>query len=346
MRRTVALCTLLACAGCAARPAVLDPAGPKAAAIAELALGFAGVCAIVYVLVLLALAAAVLRRRPPEPDRSPPVDGARLPPVVLEPEPLAERRLARVVAAATAATLVLLVLLLAASAWTGRTIFTSDSAPPLHIQITGKQWWWEVVYPGAAPDEQVTTANELHVPIGRTILVDLRADDVIHSFWVPRLHGKRDLIPGRANSLAFRVDVPGRYEGRCAEFCGHQHAHMSIVVIAEPADVFDAWFAAQREPARTPDEPETRRGSDVFAAAPCALCHAIRGSGAGGRFGPDLTHLASRSRIGAGVLPNDAAGLAAWIVDTQGVKPGCRMPASAVAAADIAPLVAYLRSLQ
>jgi cytochrome c oxidase subunit II len=346
MRRAAAVLALAASIGCSTRPATLDPAGPQAAAIAELALGFAAVCAIVYALVLVALAAAVFRRRPPQPHRTLPNDGAHLPPIVLEPEPLGERRFARVVAVATAVTLVLLVLLLAASAWTGRTIFTTGSATPLQIQITGKQWWWEVVYPGAAPNEQITTANELHVPVGRTILVELRADDVIHSFWVPRLHGKRDLIPGRANSIAFRVDVPGRYEGRCAEFCGHQHAHMAIIVVAESADAFEAWRRAQLAPARAPVDPEIRRGSEVFATAPCALCHAIRGSGAGGRFGPDLTHLASRDRIGAGVLPNDAGGLAAWIVDTQGVKPGCRMPANAVAGADVAPLVAYLRSLE
>jgi cytochrome c oxidase subunit 2 len=212
--------------------------------------------------------------------------------------------------------------------------------------VTGYQWWWSVEYLNADPSLIVTTANELHVPVGRPILLTLKSADVIHSFWVPSLHGKTDLVPGRENATWLQVDRPGIFRGQCAEFCGVQHAHMSLSVIAESSDQFEQWLSAQRQPAPAPLTAEQSRGRDVVERGPCALCHTIRGTNAGARMGPDLTHFATRSTIAAGTVPNTRGNLAGWIADPQHLKPGSRMPATGLAAEDLQAVVAYLETLR
>jgi cytochrome c oxidase subunit 2 len=212
--------------------------------------------------------------------------------------------------------------------------------------VTGHQWWWDVRYDAHVPAHRVRTANEIHIPVGQPILLKLRTSDVIHSFWVPSLHGKRDLIPGQTNTLWLQADRPGTYRGQCAEFCGHQHAHMGLLVVAEPPERFAGWQERQRQPAAEPADALARRGREVFVAGPCALCHAVRGTEAAAEVAPDLTHLGSRLTIAAATLANTPGHLAGWIVDPQRLKPGSHMPPMSLAADDLQALLAYLGSLR
>jgi cytochrome c oxidase subunit 2 len=269
------------------------------------------------------------------------------PPPPLAPRtPAGERRLALAVTAAGIVTTLVLVALLVASISTGDAIAGAIGHERLDVEITGHQFWWEVRYPvPSRPDLGFTTANELHVPVGVTVRLVLGAGDVIHSFWVPRLHGKLDLIPGRTTRLWLRADRAGTYAGQCAEFCGLQHAHMGLRVVAEPPAAFAAWRARQLAPAALPRTPVEQHGQRVFLSSPCVLCHSIRGTLAGGQQAPDLTHLASRATLAAGTLPNRADHLSGWVRDAQRVKPGSNMPPSALAGPDLQALLAYLRSL-
>jgi cytochrome c oxidase subunit 2 len=250
-----------------------------------------------------------------------------------------------VVGGAAVATVVILLGLLVASAATGRALAVSSTSP-LEVKVVGHQWWWEVRYPGTMPSLDVTTANELHLPVGRPVQVELTAHDVIHSFWIPSLHGKEDLIPGRINTLSLQADRPGRYEGLCAEFCGLQHAHMAFSVVAEEEGAFQAWLQAQRQPSALPADAVQARGQQVFVETPCAMCHSVMGTPAGGRNGPDLTHVASRPYLAAGALENTPDHMAAWIRDPHHFKPGAKMPPTALQAADLQALFAYLGSLK
>jgi cytochrome c oxidase subunit 2 len=190
---------------------------------------------------------------------------------------------------------------------------------PLLVDVIGHRWWWEVRYPGAAP---VTTANEIHIPVGREVQLRLRTADVIHSLWVPQLAGKQDMIPGHVNTLALRADAPGTYRGQCAEFCGAQHAHMALWVVATAAPDFEAWLAARRTPAEPPTGAIAQRGRAAFLAERCVECHTVRGTPARGRQGPDLTHVGSRLFLGAGTLPNSPGAIARWITEHHRLKPG------------------------
>jgi cytochrome c oxidase subunit 2 len=216
----------------------------------------------------------------------------------------------------------------------------------VRVQVTAHQWWWDVEDLDANASQRVRTANEIIVPVGRPVMLELHSGDVIHSFWVPSLQGKKDLLPGYTTSLALLAARAGDYTGECAEFCGFQHAHMSIDVRARSAQEFDQWRAAQLAEAAAPPDELTRRGRDVFLTSSCGLCHAIQGTDAAARLGPDLTHVASRKRIAAGALPNNPSALAAWISDPQSIKPGTRMPATELAAADLSALAGYLASLR
>ena len=221
-------------------------------------------------------------------------------------------------------------------------------AGPPSITITGHQWWWEIEYHfGNTVSDHVVSANELHLPTGRPIDIRLRTHDVIHSFWVPRLHGKVDLMPGFDNTIRIQADQPGLYRGECAEYCGPQHAHMILLVDAQaPAD-FDAWLAAARKPALPPMTPTAVRGEEVFMTNACVLCHTIRGTMAHGLVGPDLTHLASRKAIAANSYPNTTGYLAAWVTHAQTMKPDAQMPnITAFTGEDLRALVAYLEGLK
>ncbi len=216
----------------------------------------------------------------------------------------------------------------------------------LHVTVEGHQWWWDVRYPQTeGPD--VVTANEVHIPVGVEVDVALVSADVIHSFWVPELAQKMDLIPGRTNHLRLYATRPGTYSGACAEFCGVEHAWMRIRVVAEPAPAFQAWLDAQRTPRAVPSgNALAEKGESVFTSGLCASCHRIRGTSATGNAGPDLTHVGGRATLGAGVLANTDASMRDWIADPQHFKPGSYMPLVPLASADLYAVVAYLRSLR
>ncbi|TMA72248.1 MAG: cytochrome c oxidase subunit II [Deltaproteobacteria bacterium] len=214
------------------------------------------------------------------------------------------------------------------------------------IRVVGHQWWWEMHYLSKDLNQVFVTANEIHIPAGRPVDLELLSYDVIHSLWAPRLHGKVDLIPGMRNFIRLQADQPGRYAGACAEFCGLQHAHMKFVVVADAPEDYGKWLAQQRKPARQPDTEETRRGKQIFLGGPCVLCHTVRGTDARGTVGPDLTHLATRSTIAAW-LPRDLANLHAWVVNAPSLKPGAQMPPlNQFSGQELHDLVAYLQMLK
>ncbi len=214
------------------------------------------------------------------------------------------------------------------------------------ILIVGHQWWWEVHYVGG-PGEEVVTANEIHIPAHRPVNIELRTADVIHAFWVPSLHGKVDLIPGNVNFIRIEASEPGSYVGQCGEYCGKQHANMHILLIAQEPAAFDEWLANQRKAGVQPTNPEAVMGEQEFLAGPCSQCHTVRGTPAAGRFGPDLTHIGSRSEIGSDTFPNNNAYLEGWITNAQALKPGCKMPKiTQYNGVQLRSVVAYLRQLQ
>ncbi len=312
--------------GCqsAAAPSALDPQGPAAARIAELWWILLAAGGAVFVIVMLLLAAALLRRSDRDTLHAPAggsrmilLGGVAMPVVVLSG-----------VLALTVNTLLAL------------------SAPPASddnvVEVIGHQFWWEVRYPG----HNVLTANEIHIPVGTPVRVRLAAQDVIHSFWVPELHGKLDMIPGQTNTFWLQADRPGVFKGLCAEFCGIQHAKMTFLVIAQPQAEFAAWLAQQQQPAAVPGEPIAQRGLEVFLSAGCVECHTLRGTDATGNLGPDLTHIAGRRTLGAGIMANNPPNLGSWIAGPQHIKPGNLMPATPLAGDDLQALVTYLAALK
>ncbi|HEX5385753.1 MAG TPA: c-type cytochrome [Gemmatimonadales bacterium] len=329
---------------------LLHPTGIQSARIAALLIGIMAAGAAVYLITLLVLALAVRhgwRRARAEGGAEPgSAPGEPTPSVA----PDAERRLGRVVLGAALLTALVLFIYIGASARTGRALNLLAQAPPgapepVTVSVTGHRWWWEFTYKKARPLEHLVTANELHVPVGRTVHLVGTSYDVIHSFWAPNLHGKRDLIPGYSSEAWFRADTPGVWTGECAEFCGLQHAHMRFVVVAQSDADYAAWYAGQLAPAAEPIETSRAHGEQVFLAHSCSLCHTIRGTPAGGRLGPDLTHVGSRAQIAAGLLPNTRGNLAGWILDPRTLKPGTPMPATSLSSSDLNSLVDYLEGL-
>ncbi|ETW94987.1 MAG: hypothetical protein ETSY1_32495 [Candidatus Entotheonella factor] len=226
-----------------------------------------------------------------------------------------------------------------------RVLFAASEPPDLdhalRIEVVGKQWWWKFSYPSL----EVETANELHVPVGRTVVATLRTDDVIHSFWVPKLAGKMDLIPNKINHLWFQADEPGIYYGQCAEFCGPSHANMRLRVVAHDEAAFAAWVNAQQTVAQAPADALAQEGERVFQQH-CTACHAVAGTPANGKVGPDLTHFGSRQTLAAGLLPNSPSNIARWLQNPQSVKPGSLMPNLGLSEAEITSLTAYLQHLK
>jgi cytochrome c oxidase subunit 2 len=220
------------------------------------------------------------------------------------------------------------------------------SPPALTIAVTGHQWWWEVEYQDPTPSRSMVTANEIHVPTGQLIEIKLRAADVIHSFWVPSLNGKRDLIPGYVSSLWFRADTPGVYRGQCAEFCGLEHAKMAFLVVAQTPAAFSAWRSATAAPHGAPVDSGAATGQRVFLSSGCPLCHTVAGTDARGTIGPTLSHIAARSTIAAGTLPNTREALMGWIANPQVFKPGVHMPTIPLKPAELEAVVAYLETLK
>jgi cytochrome c oxidase subunit II len=212
---------------------------------------------------------------------------------------------------------------------------------PVQIEVTGHQFWWEVRYPGTT----AMTANEIHIPARTRVNLVARTDDVIHSFWVPQLNRKIDMIPGETNRILLYADEPGRYRGQCAELCGPAHSQMGMYVFAQESDEFEAWLEHESEPAREPTTDEQRSGRQAFLDEACASCHTIRGTPARGGIGPDLTHVAARSTLAALAIANDEDGLRRWVTGPEHVKPGTRMPALDLSDPEFDDVLAYLESL-
>lgn len=322
----------LALVGCApsTTPSMLDPRGPRAAEIASLWWIMFGLGALVFLVVMGMLLWGLFGRRRNQQDERGVID---------EPANLGPRFIT-VAGAIIPAVIILIVFL-----FTLRTlaVLAAPNEPSrLLIEVVGYQWWWEVRY----PDQQVTTANEIHIPIGRPVEIALTSGDVIHNFWVPQLMGKIDMNPGQTNTVWLEAAEPGVYYGVCAEFCGIQHAKMQFVVVAETEEQFAAWLARQRQPAPEPVDPLVRQGQQIFLGSACIYCHRVAGTNATGNLGPDLTHLASRLTLGAGVIENNRGNLAGWIVNPQTIKPGNKMPATNLSGPELQALLAYLETLQ
>lgn len=323
-------------AGQAVMQSALAPAGPQADAIFGLWQFTLALCTVVFAAIVIAFLYALWRMPRANADSPPDIASLARP----------ERRLYRTILWATVIAGAGLVMLLVADMWTARALARLPLKDAVNIELVGHMWWWEVRYLDADPTRRFTTANEMRLPVGRPVIVSLKSRDVIHTLWIPNLHGKRDMIPGRSTTISLRADKAGVYRAQCAEFCGLEHALMALPVTAIAPLEYERWAEAQRKPAVAPLTASQRRGRDVFLGTTCAMCHAVTGTTARGTMGPDLTHLASRPTLAAGVLPNDRANLQAWIVDPARFKPGANMPAHPFPAQDMHALLDYLESLK
>jgi cytochrome c oxidase subunit II len=328
----------LAVGACAGVQSALDARGPGAERIIELWWLLLGAAAAVYAVVVALLLGAVVRRGRGggTPDGGEYREGAEV----------ADRRAARrLIAGATALPAVILAAVFAATLRTQAALH-GDATADLTVRVIGRQWWWEVRYPGPSPGDQVVTANEIHIPTGQRVRLELTSLDVIHSLWVPSLQGKTDLVPGRTTVTWLQADLPGTSRGQCAEYCGLQHTQMALLVIAEPPAEFARWLDEQRRPAEAPADTTSQRGQAVFLSSGCGYCHAVRGTRTLGLLGPDLTHFASRRTIAAGTLANIRGNLAGWIADPQHIKPGNKMPRVPLMPEDLHAVVRYLEGLR
>ncbi len=315
-----------------ATPSIFDPASTPASMIVEYTVLVLGVCGAIFAIVMALIIYSVVRfrARPGDDGREPPqvYGGARM---------------------ELAWTIIPVIIVVALGMATARTILALQKDEPpagwLVVTAIGHQWWWEFHY----PQYGFTTANELHIPVSdpgapRPTFFNLRSQDVIHSFWMPQLAGKMDLIPNRENHLWVEPHEPGLYVGQCAEYCGAQHANMLLRVVVQSQDEFEAWAVSQQQPAA--ETASVREGRELFESTACVNCHTVRGTPADGRFGPDLTHLMSRATLGAGVAANDRVHLRDWITHPDSMKPGVRMPAMQLEAAQIERVVDYLVTLE
>jgi cytochrome c oxidase subunit II len=331
------LLVLNACAG--HQQSAVDPVGPQSGKIATLWWFFVALLGAIFIIVMVFTLLTLVRRH----------RGIEQEPVEAQHRPSeeTEHKLTRIVAGATIATVVILFVLLVSSIGTGKALSElGDKKDAIVVELTGNQWWWHVRYLNKDSRQILVTANEIHIPVGRPVMIRGTSQDVIHSFWAPNLHGKRDLIPSRITTEWIQADTPGIYRGQCAEFCGLQHAHMALWVIAEPEAKFDAWMRQQLQPAASPSDPVKQRGEQIFMNHACIYCHSIRGTTASGQVAPDLTHFGSRRSIAAGTLPNNKGNLGGWITDPQSIKPGNHMATIAVNSEDLHPLLEYIESLK
>ncbi len=308
-------------------PSTMHAAGPAAASIARLSTVLIAAAVVVFVIVMALLVWPMLRR----------TEGAADGPRMIDKRRWEFRWI--VVGGAIVPMLILAgVFALSLAGMRAE----EKPASPYRIDVIGRQWWWEIRY----PNEGVVTANEIHIPTGRPVRIHLESADVIHSFWVPQLQGKTDAITGQVNETWIQADAPGTYRGECAEFCGMQHAHMAFVVVAETPNAYDAWLAAQAQPAISPADPAASAGQQVFMTRSCAFCHSIRGTGAAAHVGPDLTHIASRGTLASATIDNSPDNLARWIEHPDKLKPGTKMPPVSLDPPSLRALVAYLETLR
>jgi cytochrome c oxidase subunit 2 len=305
-------------------PDVLAPAGEGARRIADLAWFLFVAGAIVFVAVMVTFALAI-RSGWHAPERT--VDDDR------------GRRFQLIAGGIVPAVIVVVIFVATLRAMSVH--MPPEGATEFEVELIGRQWWWEVRYPRVG----IVSANEIHIPVGRPVHLTLRSGDVIHSFWVPRLQGKADLVPGRTNMMRLDATRAGTYRGQCAEYCGLQHARMALRVVAHEPASYAAWLARERTPAAEAPDTLAAAGMRVFERV-CASCHAVRGTLAAGARGPDLTHIASRTTLAAGMLVNTPENLAAWIAGAEQIKPGNGMPSIRLAADDLRAVVAYLETLR
>jgi cytochrome c oxidase subunit 2 len=318
--------SLLTPGACAGPQSAFVPGGVEAAEVLALWWAMAGGALLIY---LLVLGCAVYAARV-APGRWPDFPGT-----------------AFIVVGGVALPVVVLVTLLTYSFVLGRDLARDPGPDALRVEVVGKQWWWEVRYLAPGGGAPVVAANELRLPVGEPVELLLSATDVIHSFWLPSLAGKRDMIPGRVNHLVLEAREAGVYRGQCAEYCGGPHALMAFYAIAEPAEDFRRWLEREARPAAAPAEPFLAQGRELFVAGGCGSCHTIRGTPAAGTLGPDLTHLGGRMSLGAGILPNNVGTIAGWIADAQHIKPANKMPSfNTFTGVGLRALAAYLASLQ
>jgi cytochrome c oxidase subunit 2 len=332
LRSGLAVATACLLSSCTGWQSSFNAQAPQSEEIRHLLLIFIAVSAVVWIAVITVLLFGLLRRKR-RSDRP------------LDLQQGFEHRAGTVILGSGIATTVTVLVLSIVSYGAQRTVFANEPNP-VTVKITGHQWWWEVQYQADSPHLSFITANEIRVPVGQPVTVELESADVIHSFWVPSLTGKMDLITGQKNSIQFTAKTPGLYRGQCAEFCGLQHAHMAFTVQALPPEEFSRWRDRQNQSAASPNDALGTQGEQLFRSKGCGLCHAIRGTLAGGQLGPDLTHIASRDTIAAGTLPHTPGTLAAWISDPQHIKPGNLMPKMALRSDELIAILHYLEQLQ
>jgi cytochrome c oxidase subunit 2 len=323
---------LLLTSACQAETSVFNPRGDGARHIADLWMIMLIIAVVVYLQVIALFSLAVFRRGRASAAESVPPDT----------RPPSRRALLFIIANGIAIPLVILAVVFGFNLVTLEALSPSGTVSALTIEVIGHRWWWEVRYPA----HDVVTANEIVIPTGSQVELRLTSADVIHSLWVPVLNGKADLIPGQTNRMRLHTDEAGVYHGFCAELCGVQHAKMRFQVIAQPPEDFEAWLAQQQQSAPAPQDALTLRGQQIFLGTACVYCHTVRGTNASGVIGPDLTHLASRRTLAAGIVPNTPGYLSGWIVDPQSIKPGNLMPPMYIESADLQALLAYLETLQ
>jgi cytochrome c oxidase subunit 2 len=327
-----AACTLLA--GCGGIQSPLDPAGEQAFRLFGLLNLMTWVCGFFYLLVMVFLGWALWRARKRLASSA---DGLDL---------VAERRLGRGLLLWAVVIVVGLFALVVGSFLADRGLAEARDRGALQVRITAHQYWWRVAYREPSSGRWIETANELHLPLGTTTRISLRSADVIHSFWVPNIAGKMDVIPGRTNIIDVTPRRSGWFRGQCAEFCGLQHTRMAIDVKAEAPAAFRAWLAEQGGDAKPPRQGVAARGLAIATSERCASCHQIRGTSASGTVGPDLTHVGSRRSLAAGTMPMTRAALQGWVAQPQALKPGTMMPAVALEPADADALSLYLAGLK
>lgn len=305
-------------------PPVLDPAGPYATSVSLLSWILFAMAAVVMLVVLASLWLALRGRRATQKK----LGGNRL-----------------IWIGGVAFPLVVLTALLIYGLSLTRSLSDPITGDEMRVRVTGEMWWWRIAYLDEAGRAVVHDANELHIPAGRPVVLELESADVIHSFWVPRLSGKLDMIPGRRNLMRIQADRPGVFGGQCAEYCGGPHALMGFQVVAHEPAAFDRLMATRQ--ARQQVVQPTETGAELFDSAGCAACHRIAGTGANGLSGPDLTHVGARRTLGAGVLANNRGTLMGWIANSQAIKPNNRMPAyTMLSAGELTQLAVYLEAQQ
>jgi cytochrome c oxidase subunit 2 len=330
--RTLPLVVFAACSACTGVQSPLDPAGEQAHAVFSLLGLMTWVCGIMYAAVLVFLGWAIWRARQK-------TAGAP----TLEPADVGLNRSLKLWAAIIVAGLTVLI---TASFFAERSLASARLRQAMVVRVTGHQWWWRIEYRDPVTGKWIETANELHLPVDGTARIELGSADVIHSFWVPNVAGKMDVIPGRSNTIFVTPRRTGWFRGQCAEFCGSQHAHMAFDVKVETPAVFGAWLKGQAANAVQPTDLASQRGMAIVNGGQCAMCHVVRGGEAAGRAGPDLTHVGARRSVAAGTLPMSRGALQGWIAQPQALKPGSMMPPVALAPADADAVSRYLLSLK